>query len=108
MTTFIVYAGPNGSGKSSPRDTIDSPVEFIIDPDRIARQINAADSRSVDLQAGRAAVRLFDDTVAARQSLSMETTLSGRSALRRMIMSSKAFMSSARVLRAVWAKAAIL
>ena len=84
MTTFIVYAGPNGSGKSSLRDVIDSPVEVVIDPDRIARQINAADSRSVDPEAGRAAVRLFDDTIAVRQSLSMETTLSGHSALRRM------------------------
>ncbi len=68
MTTFIVYAGPNGSGKSSVRDVIDSPVEVVIDPDRIARQINAADPRSVDPEAGRAAVRLFDDTIAARQS----------------------------------------
>lgn len=84
MTTFIVYAGPNGSGKSSVRDVIDSPVEVVIDPDRIARQINAADPRSVDPEAGRAAVRLFDDTIASRQSLSMETTLSGHSALRRM------------------------
>ncbi len=84
MTTFIVYAGPNGSGKSSLRDVIDSPVEVVIDPDRIARQINAADPRSVDPEAGRAAVRLFGDTIAARQSLSMETTLSGHSALRRM------------------------
>ena len=84
MTTFIVYAGPNGSGKSSLRDVIDSPVEVVIDPDRIARQINAADPRSVDPEAGRAAVRLFDDTLTARQSLSMETTLSGHSALRRM------------------------
>jgi predicted ABC-type ATPase len=84
VTTFIVYAGPNGSGKSSLRDVIDSPVEVVIDPDRIARQINAADPRSVDPEAGRAAVRLFDDTIAARQSLSMETTLSGHSALRRM------------------------
>ncbi len=84
MTTFIVYAGPNGSGKSSMRDVIDSPVEVVIDPDRIARQINAADPQSVDPEASRAAVRLFDDTIAARQSLSMETTLSGHSALRRM------------------------
>lgn len=84
MTTFIVYAGPNGSGKSSLRDVIDSPVAVVIDPDRIARQINAANPRSVDPEAGRAAVRLFDDTIATRQSLSMETTLSGHSALRRM------------------------
>ena len=84
MTTFIVYAGPNGSGKSSLRDVIDSPVAIVIDPDRIARQINAANPRSVDPEAGRAAVRLFDDTIAARQSLSMETTLSRHIALRRM------------------------
>ncbi len=84
MTTLIVYAGPNGSGKSSVREAVDSPVEVVIDPDRIARGINAADPRSVDNEAGRAAVRLFDETIEARRSLSLETMLTGHTALRRM------------------------
>ena len=84
MTDFIVFAGPNGSGKSSVRDAIGTPVEVIIDPDRIARGINPSDPRAVDAQAGRAAVRLFDDSLAAGKSMSMETTLTGHSAVQRM------------------------
>ena len=84
MKDFIVFAGPNGSGKSSVRDAIANPVEVIIDPDRIARSINPSDPRAVDAQAGRAAVRLFDDSLAAGKSISMETTLTGHSAVQRM------------------------
>ena len=84
MTDFIVFAGPNGSGKSSVRDAIGTPVEVIIDPDRIARGINPSDPRAVDAQAGRAAVHLFDDSLAAGKSMSMETTLTGHSAVQRM------------------------
>lgn len=84
MKDFIVFAGPNGSGKSSVRDAIANPVEVIIDPDRIARGINPLDPRSVDAQAGRAAVRLFDESLAAGKSISMETTLTGHSAVQRM------------------------
>lgn len=84
MSTFIVFAGPNGSGKSSVRDAVANPVEVVIDPDRIARDINPANSRSADNPAGRAALRLFEETVAQGRSLSMETTLTGHSAVMRM------------------------
>ena len=84
MSTFIVFAGPNGSGKSSVRDSLTSPVDVVIDPDRIARQINPDDPRSVDRPAGVAAVRLFDESIAQGKSISMETTLTGHSALMRM------------------------
>ena len=84
MKDFIIFAGPNGSGKSSVRDAIANPADVIIDPDRIARGINPSDPRSVDAQAGRAAVRLFDDSLAAGKSMSMETTLTGHSAVQRM------------------------
>ena len=86
MSQFIVFAGPNGSGKSSIRDAIANPVEVVIDPDRIARQINPTDPRSADLAAGRAAINLFEETIASGKSVSMETTLTGRSAIRRMQM----------------------
>lgn len=84
MSSFIVFAGPNGSGKSSVRDAIPNPAEVVIDPDRLAREINPADPRSVDRQAGIAAVRLFDESVAQRKSIAMETTLTGHSAVLRM------------------------
>ena len=84
MRTFIVFAGPNGSGKSSVRDSIANPVEVIIDPDRVAREINPGDPRSVDALAGRAAVSLFEKSVDQGKSISMETTLTGHSAVMRM------------------------
>ena len=84
MTTFVVYAGPNGSGKSSVRDSKPIPVEVVIDPDRIAREINPQAPRSVDNEAGKRALRLFDETIKAGRSVSMETTLTGYSVIRRM------------------------
>ena len=59
-------------------------VDVEIDPDRIARQINPADPHSVDFAAGKEALRLFDLTLAEGRSLSLETTLTGRTVLGRM------------------------
>lgn len=84
MTDLIVFAGPNGSGKSSARDAIVNPVEVVIDPDRIAREINPANPSAGNDPAGRAAVRLFDQSIAQGKSVSMETTLTGHSAVVRM------------------------
>ena len=84
MSTFIVFAGPNGSGKSSARDAIVNPVEVVIDPDQIAREINPADSRSVDNQAGRKAIERFERSLSEGRSMSMETTLTGHSAVMRL------------------------
>jgi len=81
---LIVYAGANGAGKSSLRAGGADPVDLEIDPDRIARQINPADPRSVDFAAGKEALRLFDRALAEGRSLSLETTLTGRTVLGRM------------------------
>lgn len=84
MKRFIVYAGANGAGKSSLRAGGADPVDVEIDPDRIARAINPENPRSVDLAAGKQALRLFDQTLAEGKSLSLETTLTGRGILTRM------------------------
>lgn len=84
MKRLIVYAGANGAGKSSLRAGGTDPVDVEIDPDRIARQINQSDPRSVDFAAGKEALRLFDRTLAEGRSLSLETTLTGRTVLGRM------------------------
>ena len=84
MKRFIVYAGANGAGKSSLRAGGTDAVDVEIDPDRIARAINPANPRSVDLAAGREALRLFDQTLAEGKSLSLETTLTGKGILTRM------------------------
>ena len=84
MKRLIVYAGANGAGKSTLRAGGADLVEIEIDPDRIARQINPTVPRSVDFAAGREALRQFDHAIAAGRSLSLETTLTGRTVLLRM------------------------
>ena len=84
MKRFIVYAGANGAGKSSLRAGGSDAVDIEIDPDRIARTINPDDPRSVDLTAGKEALRQFDQTLSEGKSLSLETTLTGRGILTRM------------------------
>ena len=79
-----MFAGPNGSGKSTVRDTIINPVEVVIDPDKIAREIDPGDPKGAEIKAGREALRRFDEAVESGRSLSMETTLTGHSAVQRM------------------------
>ena len=84
MKTLIVIAGPNGSGKSSLREAVISPVAEIIDPDRIAREINPGNPESVSRAAGAEAIRRFELNLTQGRSISLETTLSGHSAVLRM------------------------
>ena len=84
MSRLIVFAGPNGSGKSSLRDSVPIPVDVVIDPDRLARELNPADPKSMEGQGARKAVALIDAALASGQSLSIETTLTGHTALQRM------------------------
>lgn len=87
MTRLLIYAGPNGSGKSSLRVSTRvaiEPVDVVIDPDQIARAISPSDPRSADREAGRRAVTLFNVSLAAGRSISLETTLAGHSVLRRI------------------------
>lgn len=84
MSRLLVYAGPNGSGKSSLREALGETTETVIDPDQIARTIDPRNPRSVDRQAGAAALIAFRQSVQAGRSLSIETTLSGRTVLNRL------------------------
>jgi predicted ABC-type ATPase len=84
LRRLVVYAGANGAGKSSLRAGGSDPVEVEIDSDRIAREINPVDPRAVDFAAGREALRRFDQAIAEGRSLSLETTLTGRTVLGRM------------------------
>ncbi len=84
MRRLIVYAGPNGAGKSTLRDIGGDPVEVVIDPDRIAREISPAAPDSVQVEAGRAAILLFQRCIAEGKSISLESTLTGNTVLKRM------------------------
>lgn len=81
---MIVYAGPNGAGKSTLRDIGDDPVEVVIDPDKIARELAPGAPDSVEFEAGRAAILLFQRCIAQGKSISLESTLTGNTVLKRM------------------------
>ena len=85
----VFFTGTNGSGKSTMRESMLKDGEFSqdfvhIDPDKIAREINPDDPRSVDMEAGRLAIGQFKQAIAEKHSFSMETTLTGSSVLGRM------------------------
>lgn len=81
----LFYGGTNGSGKSTLREIdTDTEIKKHIDPDAIARVINPNDPRSVDVAAGREAIRQFKEAIDNRTSFSMETTLTGNGILRRI------------------------
>lgn len=59
-------------------------VEIVIDSDNIAMQINPTNPRLADIEAGRKAIELFQFAVKNQIAFSMESTLSGKSILKRM------------------------
>ena len=79
----MVYAGPNGSGKSTIRDIAGVADGVPIDPDRIAREYPMT-TDAAGAKAAREAVERFRAAVASGVSVTLETTLSGKTVLRRM------------------------
>lgn len=83
--TAIFYAGTNGAGKSSFRERVESQnVEIVIDSDQIAKALHPDNPREKDMSAGKLAIQRFNTAIVERRSFSMETTLTGRSAIRRI------------------------
>ncbi|MEG9481378.1 zeta toxin family protein [Mannheimia sp. HC-2023] len=80
----IFYCGTNGAGKSTLRSFNQDKVEIVIDSDNIAMQINPTNPRLADIEAGRKAIELFQFAVKNQIAFSMESTLSGKSILKRM------------------------
>ncbi|MGO9900176.1 MAG: AAA family ATPase [Solirubrobacteraceae bacterium] len=72
-----MVAGANGAGKSTYTAYLREHGASIIDPDVLARQ-----SATTRLSAGRAAVRLARERMAAGETFGIETTLAGQGALR--------------------------
>ncbi|RRN00344.1 hypothetical protein EIM44_10730 [Bibersteinia trehalosi] len=80
----MFYCGTNGAGKSTLRSFNQDKVEIVIDSDNIAMQINPLNPRLADIEAGRKAIDLFQFAVKNQIAFSMESTLSGKSILKRM------------------------
>jgi predicted ABC-type ATPase len=81
---MIVFAGNNGSGKSTIRNLIIDRIgtSVNIDPDAIARRINSSNPETVQVSAGKEAIRLARDCIKLNRDFSIETTLSGVYAVR--------------------------
>ncbi len=82
MPTLTVIAGPNGSGKS----TLTSSFWFegnanLIDPDAIARRLDAARPARSAIPAAREAILRCRALLADRASFILETTLAGHGAM---------------------------
>jgi len=73
---LIIVAGCNGAGKSTLTQALRYPVK-VIDPDAIAREASCP-----PVEAGRKALAMLTECIAAGESCIQETTLSGRGYLR--------------------------
>ncbi len=66
------------------REAGDDMIDVVIDPDRIARDLSPQAPESAQVEAGRAAILLFNRSIVAGKSVSLETTLTGATVLRRI------------------------
>jgi predicted ABC-type ATPase len=87
MPRLILYAGPNGAGKSTLRDVGNDQIDVVIDADRIAKTLGGPQN---EVAAGRAAITLFQASIAQAKSISLETTLSGNTILQRIANAKRA------------------
>ncbi len=80
MPTLIVVAGPNGSGKSTLSGEIAAGV-VVVDPDAIARAMEAAEPSRAAIPAARAAILKCRALITQRASFIVESTLAGNGAI---------------------------
>ncbi|MBJ9989495.1 MULTISPECIES: zeta toxin family protein [Paenibacillus] len=83
---IYVFAGNNGSGKSTIRNLIIDRlgISVNIDPDALARSIDADQPESRKISAGKEAIKLARDCIENKRDFSVETTLAGGNAIRLM------------------------
>ncbi len=85
MPTLTLVAGPNGSGKSSLTASLAlENTTCVIDPDAIARTLDAEKSEHAAFSAGREAVARSKALLRRRENFILETTLAGNGALARL------------------------
>lgn len=89
MPTLILVAGPNGSGKSTISAKIAAGVP-VVDPDAIARTIDAAEPSRAAIPAARRAIMMCRSLIAQRGSFIVESTLAGQGAISLLRMAQSA------------------
>lgn len=83
---MYVFAGNNGSGKSTIRNLIVDQlgISINIDPDALARGIDAEHPDRHRISAGKEAILLARDCIRYNRNFSVETTLAGGNVIRLM------------------------
>ncbi|MEK4433083.1 zeta toxin family protein [Paenibacillus sp. FSL M7-0802] len=81
---MTVFAGTNGAGKSTLTKQLVGRIGEVIDPDAIAKSINPDNPESVSPAAGRETLNRVKECIRSERSFSIETTLSGKTAIRQM------------------------
>lgn len=88
MPRVIILAGPNGAGKTTfakeflPNEA--ACVQFV-NADLIAAGLSPFAPETADIAAGRAMLRRLDELVSLREDFALETTLSGKWLLHRVL-----------------------
>ncbi len=90
---LTIVAGSNGCGKTSLTKFARNKFQQIpiLDPDAIARSLQETASGSTsDIEAGKQVLRQAEDLIEARQSFTVETTLSGATYLKMAVRAKEA------------------
>lgn len=84
--TLFIFAGNNGSGKSTMRNLIGEKIgiETSIDPDSLTRKYRRYNMKNPEFHAGREAINSINRYINEGKSFSMETTLSGKRAMKQI------------------------
>lgn len=93
VPVLTILAGSNGGGKSTLTSYGRSKFQEapVLDPDAIARSIqDAISSENSDLEAGRRILLRAEELIDARQSFTVETTLSGSTYLKMAVRAKQA------------------
>lgn len=85
---MYVFAGNNGSGKSTIRNLLVDKIglETNIDPDAMARYLTPDQRESMNIKAGKLAIKQTEDCIINRKSFSVETTLSGKIFIKKLAL----------------------
>lgn len=81
---MLLLAGPNGAGKTTVSEYIldTGVVSRFINADTIAKGLTSGSDAAADVEAGRIMILAVEEAIEARESFSLETTLSGRNWLK--------------------------
>lgn len=82
----VFLLGTNGSGKSSLRNYLNlSDIQSNIDPDVMNRIYSAKYPQAYHIEAGRQALKMYDETLASGLNVCLESTLAGHGTMQRII-----------------------